>query len=389
MAIGGAKAGGSLESTHGTTSKVRVVLAPRDLRSADGRYEVCRLIPSRRPGGPKAFRLVLPPTAQVKAASRWAERWTPSRRRIGPRVRRRRAAGCSVVYEGLIDPRLVKVRAGRRGSGWAIGTRGVLTARHVLKRFLAGEEESCVVTADPAPGAPVFDCEVTWDDADRDLAVLRICQDDQVAAWSAAVSRGGPVVLAEPGSRAVNGDAVGYPDAVLDQRVPQPELAPGKLLPAQGVLSGRMPFDVDASVPADWRLWEGMSGAALRDGSGRVLGVVIEVDPDRAQRRLYVAILPDPNLDTGFADALIAVGAPPAVQADDAPANRELLVLLDPGGRPYTVAAVPDLAGFGTRRSRTDVDTHGDPYYPYIHRDVDQVLRDALDRGWPRPTGGC
>jgi len=37
VAFGGGKAGGSLESTQATTSKVRVVLTPRDVRSVDGR----------------------------------------------------------------------------------------------------------------------------------------------------------------------------------------------------------------------------------------------------------------------------------------------------------------------------------------------------------------
>lgn len=39
VGIGG-RAGGSRESTHGMTSRVRVVLTPRDLRSAEGRYSV-------------------------------------------------------------------------------------------------------------------------------------------------------------------------------------------------------------------------------------------------------------------------------------------------------------------------------------------------------------
>ena len=39
------------------------------------------------------------------------------------------------VEAQLAEPRLVKVRAGERGSGWAVGTRGVLTARHVVAPF--------------------------------------------------------------------------------------------------------------------------------------------------------------------------------------------------------------------------------------------------------------
>ena len=35
---------------------------------------------------------------------------------------------------------------------------------------------------------------------------------------------------------------------------------------------------------------------------------------------------------------------------------------------------------FGARPARTDVDAHADPYYPYVHRSVDDDLAEALDR---------
>ncbi len=141
-----------------------------------------------------------------------------------------------------------------------------------------------------------------------------------------------------------------------------------------------MVFDVAASVPEDSAMWQGMSGAAVRDAHGRLLGVVVQVDKQYQQRRLYVVPLPDPALDAAFGRALTQVGAPAVLEASDAPALRGLLALLDAAGRPYPVAALPELGDLGVRRSRTDVDTRGDPYYPYVYRDIDRELRAALDR---------
>ena len=129
-------------------------------------------------------------------------------------------------------------------------------------------------------------------------------------------------------------------------------------------------------------MWQGMSGAAVRDSHGRLLGVVVAVDEKHQQRRFYVATLPDPALDVMFGQALTAVGASPLIEASNAPANRELLAMLDPAGRPYTAAGMPELISFGVfPRIRTDIDTHGDPYYPYVRRDLDQVLSEARTGG--------
>lgn len=285
----------------------------------------------------------------------------------------------------LIDPRLVKVRAGSRGSGWVVGTCGVLTARHVVEPFLAGKSADgtpvdwCVAVLDPVPGAPTFDCAVIWQDQSLDLALLRV-SDNRRDQWTLAMAGTPVAVLAEPGVNAVAAQAAGYPALALDGVQPAPELVPGSLQPARGAVGGRMVFDVDASVPEDSALWQGLSGAAVRDSQGRLLGVVVAVDKKHQQRRFYVTPLPDPAVDVAFGQALTQVGAPPVLEASAALANRKLLALLNPAGRPYTVAEVPELGNLGIRRSRTDIDTHGDPYFPYVRRDIDHVLRDALDR---------
>ena len=142
-----------------------------------------------------------------------------------------------------------------------------------------------------------------------------------------------------------------------------------------------MPFDVDGSVPADFLLWQGMSGAGVRDRlHGRLLGVVVRVDEDRQQRRLYVASLPDPAVDTGFLAALTEVGAEPVLEAANAPVVRRLLAVWDQRGRPPAVRQVTQLDVFGARKARTDIDTHGDPYYPYVGRQLDRDIAEVLDR---------
>ncbi len=187
-----------------------------------------------------------------------------------------------------VDRRLVKVRAGARGSGWALGSCGVLTGRHVVEPFLdRGHPDCLVVPGDGRAGA--FACTVLWDERELDLAVLVIAEPMR-AAWRGTVGSGSGAALAEIGLVEVIADAVGFPDAVVDQDVAHPELAPGRLLPAGGALSGLVPFDVDSSVPDDFRLWRGMSGAVVRDrDGGRLRGVVVRVDEDRQQRFVSAA----------------------------------------------------------------------------------------------------
>src|SRR5829696_9713339 len=87
----------------------------------------------------------------------------------------------------LVDPRLVKARAGDRGSGWAIGTIGVLTARHIIAPFLAGEVDYCAAVLDPNLGAVTYQCDVVWQDELRDLALLKV-GDKQASDWLSRLS---------------------------------------------------------------------------------------------------------------------------------------------------------------------------------------------------------
>jgi hypothetical protein len=122
-----------------------------------------------------------------------------------------------------------------------------------------------------------------------------------------------------------------------------------------------------------------MSGAGVRDAAGRLLGVVVEVAEDRQQRRMFAAVLPDPRTDRKFAAALRRIDGPRDLEAANAPRARQLLQLVDPCGRPYPALRVPGLGWLGVRLARTDIDTRGDPFYPYVPRDVDRELDAALD----------
>jgi hypothetical protein len=281
-------------------------------------------------------------------------------------------------FRELAPSRLVKVRDGQRGSGWAIGRQGVLTARHVVQLFIEKKVDHCWAVLDPSPQGPGFGCSVVYEDEQRDLAMLRI-DDDQAEAWQQAIGPG-ETVLAKPGTQNVAVDAIGFPDATLGEHgVPNPEPISGELKPAGGAVTGLMPLDVDGGVPETSRAWKGMSGAAVSDSSHRLLGVIVQVDPNKQQRRMYVAVLPDPQDDDKFASALRQIGGPTVLETAEAPKARELVSLLDETGRPYRAYRVPDLGLLGTRLSRTDINTRGDPFYPYLARDTDPELDTALD----------
>ncbi len=285
----------------------------------------------------------------------------------------------------LTDPRLIKVRVvataghgGARAAGWAVGTRGVLTARHVVAGIIDGEA-SCVAVPDPKLGSDTFDCSLEWDDPVRDLALL-IIGEQQHKRWASMVGADPGPVLAEPGTSIVAVQAIGYPDATLNDGFPVPEQTSGVLRPAAAAVTGSIPYDLDGSVPGDSLAWQGMSGAAVRElSSGRVLGVITDTAKDRQLRRLYVSPLPDPKLNPRFADALTAAGAPPTLEAMDAPRMRRLLAVWDDTGRPSTAGEISNLELLGVRKARRDIDTQGDPYYPYITRTLDAELRAGLD----------
>jgi hypothetical protein len=287
---------------------------------------------------------------------------------------------------------LVKVRAGQRGSGWAIGRSGVLTARHVVRPHLADPYDPAAnpsgvrcqaVTSGPAD-EDTFDCTVVWQDEAADLALLQIVEDCRDV-WKARLADEAATVLAAPGRDPVRDvSAIGFPDAALDPdgNRPDPDQLAGALLPSSGP-PGRISFDVSTSTPEDYPLWRGLSGAAVREaGSGRLLAIVVQALPDRAARRLYASPLPDPDTDRGWAVALRQVEAARVLEDRHAPDARRFLICHDRAGRPWRVGQVPQLGDFGVRPARDDLAPDNQRYFPFIGRpeadSVEAALKAAL-----------
>ena len=167
------------------------------------------------------------------------------------------------------------------GSGYRLGDRLVLTARHVIAPALAGPGGRVLVRPVGAPGW--LSARVEWQDAEVDAA-LAVIED---AGWRApageSVLRWGELAGADPVPCAV----VGFPWAsVRPDRVRDTAHVYGQLAPLGQLKQGRLDLDV-ASAPSAAREggspWAGMSGAGVIADS-HLVGV-ITVDPARYQGR--------------------------------------------------------------------------------------------------------
>jgi Tfp pilus assembly protein PilF len=299
----------------------------------------------------------------------------------------------------LWPAQLVKIRAGMRGSGWAVGRCGVLTARHVVRKHLDNPYDPaanasglrCLAVTGGLAGQGDFGCAVVWQDEAADLALLKIAE-GQREVWQARLIDEAQAVLAAPGTDPIPGvSAIGFPDATLDADAnrPDPDQPTGILLPGAGV-PDMIGFDVSNSTPGDHPLWKGLSGAAIREGgSGRLFAIVAQAPPDRDARRLYASPLPDPATNPEWAAALEDVGARPILEDRYAPEARRSLTCYDAAGRPWRVRSVPQLGDFGVRRARDDLAPHDQPYFPFVGRpeagSAEIAIKAALaDAGAPR-----
>jgi NACHT domain/Trypsin-like peptidase domain len=290
---------------------------------------------------------------------------------------------------------LVKVRAGKRGSGWAVGRSGVLTALHVVQPHLDNPYDPAdhpsgvrclAVTGGPAD-EDTFDCTVVWQDEAADLALLQIAKVRRDV-WKARLANEAATVLAAPGTEALSDtdplsdvSAIGFPDAALatDANRPDPDQLAGTLLPGSGP-PGRIGVDVSTSTPEGYPLWRGLSGAAVREpGSGRLLAIVTQAVPGRGARLLYASPLPDPEMDRGWAAALTQVEATPILEDRRAPEARRFLICHDPAGRPWPVGRVPQLGDFGVRLARDDLAPDNQPYFPFVGRPEADSVEAALN----------
>jgi TPR repeat protein len=297
--------------------------------------------------------------------------------------------------------RLVEVWAegpdeiGRCGSGWVVGWRGVLTARHVIDPVLTASPVAssasdtdrrvprgvCLVRRVSATGfADWVNCEVLWLHPTLDLTLLRVAP-TKGQRWDPPQDPSPR--LAELGERSLAGEAVGFPNA---EEKPSGERdtehAVGRLLPLGGLRdpAALVPFDVDAAVPDDAALWRGISGSAVRDEHGRLIAVVVKVHPDRQQRRLFVVPVAHLARDPGFVRAARELGLDPVLEDRFAPVwrcNVDCRALTQQGV-PAAAADVAEPAVFGVHTAVAE-DIRGGPLPEYLPRQCDAELDIACD----------
>jgi hypothetical protein len=192
------------------------------------------------------------------------------------------------------------------GSGYRLGDRLVLTARHVIAPAVAGSGGQLLVRLVGVPGwLPAL---VEWQDADTDAA-LAVIEDE---AWRApaeeSVLRWGELAGNDP----VPCAAVGFPWAsVRPDRMRDTAHVYGQLAPLGQLRQGRLDLDVASASPSareGGSPWAGMSGAAVIADS-HLVGV-ITVDPARYQGRLVAMPIGPLLADEGFRARLVAHGVP-------------------------------------------------------------------------------
>jgi hypothetical protein len=219
--------------------------------------------------------------------------------------------------------------AGGSGSGYRLGDRLVLTARHVIAPALAGPGGR--VLARPAGVAEWLPARVAWEDADADAALIVVEDEDWRAPGGESVLRWGELAGSDPVSCA----AVGFPWAsVRPEGMRDTAHAYGQLAPLGQLKAGRLDFDVASASPSareGGSPWAGMSGAAVI--ADNYLVGVITVDPARYSGRLVAVPASGLLADEGFRARLAAFG----VRAEAAPVGAGWYLRL-PGEQAVSVA---------------------------------------------------
>jgi Tetratricopeptide repeat/Anaphase-promoting complex subunit 5 len=196
------------------------------------------------------------------------------------------------------------------GSGYRVGDRLVLTARHVIAPALGRGGQ---VLVRPVGVAEWLPARVDWQDADADAALIVIEDEGWRAPAGESVLRWGELASSEP----VPCAAVGFPWAsVRLDRVRDTAHVYGQLAPLGQLKAGRLDFDVASASPSareGGSPWAGMSGAAVI-ADNHLVGV-ITVDPARYADRLVAVPMSVLLADEGFRALLAACG----VRAEAAP----------------------------------------------------------------------
>ena len=270
------------------------------------------------------------------------------------------------------------------GSGYRLGDRLMLTARHVIGPALAGPGGRVLVRPVGVPGW--LPARVEWADADTDAALAVIEDEDWRAPAGESVLRWGELAGADP----VPCAAVGFPWAsARPDRVRDTAHVYGQLAPLGQLRQGRLDLDVASASPTareGGSAWAGMSGAAVI-ADNHLVGV-ISVDPARYKDRLVAVPASRLLAAPGFRDRLAEHG----VSAEAVPVGAGWFLRL-PGAQ--TVSLAPAYRPVG-RRFRPEPSTLLRPEHglvPFLGREpvLDQITgwcQDLADRPVLLVTGG-
>ncbi|MEO7125484.1 MAG: hypothetical protein ABI382_05725, partial [Nakamurella sp.] len=315
--------------------------------------------------------------------------------------------------------RLAKVRVMRvsKGTGWAIGAMGVLTARQVIEPLLPaasggsasadssgaaqhgkknaglhiGHSAEIVIGASPERS---FDATVIWQSESAGLALLKISERN-LATWKTLLRSTPETMLACPPQQQIDPvTAVGLPGRVGGTET---STVAWMLTPPEHIIGILHPVDIrddtsgaQSDLAVDRKLLpraarrHGMPGGVVLSDipTPSLLGIVTSGPRGRRGPRFDIAMLPNPATDTDFAAALEAVGAKPIVFNMDGPTLQQYLRAdcLDEALRPRTVRDTTELGWFGTQPARTDISEPADPYFGWVSRPERQTLSTAIDR---------
>ena len=215
------------------------------------------------------------------------------------------------------------------GSGYRLGDRLVLTARHVIAPVLAGPGGQVLVRPLDVPGW--LPARVEWQNADADAALVVIGDEHWQPPGRESVLRWGELAGSDP----VPCAAVGFPWAsVRPDRMRDTAHVYGHLAPLGQLREGRLDLDVASASPAareGGSPWAGMSGAGVI--ADNHLAGVITVDPARYAGRLVAMPTAQLLADPGFRARLAEHG----VRAEAGPVGAGWYLQL-PGGDTVSLA---------------------------------------------------
>ena len=210
------------------------------------------------------------------------------------------------------------------GSGYRVGDRLVITARHVIAPAVAGAGGRVLLR--PVGVAGWLPAQVEWQDADADAALVMVEEEGWRAPFGESVLRWGELAGGDP----VPCAAVGFPWAsVRSDRVRDTAHLYGQLAPLGQLKAGRVDLDVASASPTareGGSPWAGMSGAGVIADS--YLVGVITVDPARYADRLVATPVSRLLADEGFRARLVSHG----VSAEKMPVGAGWYLRL-PGGQ--------------------------------------------------------